>query len=155
VYGVDLATGKRNPLLKKHIASAILPSPNGRSILFWNDDAHWAVMDVRPGEKKVISKGVPTMFADTSDDHNNLVTPPIPPIGWTKDGSAVLLSDGFDVWKVPANGGTAVNLTVDGKKNQIRYQRLYSFDRSGGAAAGGRGGRGGRGGAADGVDLSQ
>ena len=100
---------------------------------------------------------MPAVFADTSDDHNNLVAPPNPPLGWSKDGSAVLLSDGFDVWKVPAKGGTAVNLTVDGKKNQIRYQRLYAFDAKGaaGAGAGGRG-RGGRGGGAvDGIDLSQ
>ena len=163
VYSVDLATGKRTALLKKHIASIILPSPNGRNVLFWNDQAQWAVMDVTTGEQKVISKGVPTMFADTSDDHNNLVTPPIPPIGWAKDGNSVLLSDGFDVWKVPTGCasqtggcGTAVNLTVDGKKNQIRYQRLYSFESRAAAPAGGRGGRGGRGGGlVDGVDLSQ
>jgi dipeptidyl aminopeptidase/acylaminoacyl peptidase len=154
VYGVDLATGQRKPLLKKHLASQTLPSPNGRNLLYWNDEAQWAVMDLTTGEKKVISKGVPTVFADTSDDHNNIVTPPVPPVGWAKDGNAVLLSDGFDVWKVPVNGGTAVNLTVDGKKNQIRYQRLYSFDAREGAAAGGRG-RGGRGGVVDGVDLSQ
>jgi dipeptidyl aminopeptidase/acylaminoacyl peptidase len=68
----------------------------------------------------------------------------------------VLLSDGFDVWKVPVNGGTAVNLTVDGKKNGVRYQRLYAFesDAAGGAGRGGRGGRGG-GGAINGIDLSQ
>ena len=85
--------------------------------------------DVATGEKHDITKGVPTVFADTSDDHNNLVPPPTRPLGWTKDGSAVLLSDGFDVWKVPVRGGAAVNLTVDGKKNQIRYQRLYAFER--------------------------
>ncbi len=114
-------------------------------------------MNVATGDDKNISKGVPTVFADTSDDHNNLVTPPDAPLGWAKDGSAVLLSDGYDVWKVPTNGsGVAVNLTVDGKKNQIHYQRLYSFESTNGAAAGGRGGRGGRGGAATtGIDLSQ
>jgi len=98
---------------------------------------------------------VPTVLADTSDDHNNLVTPPIAPIGWSKDGNSVLVSDAFDVWKVPVNGGAAVNLTVDGKKNQIRYQRLYAFERAGrgGVAPAGRGGRGGA--LTDGVDLSQ
>ena len=98
-------------------------------------------------------------FANTDDDHNNLVPPPRFPLGWAKDGSAVLLSDGWDIWKVPTRGtGTAVNLTVNGKKDQIRYQRLYAFER----AAPGGGGRGGRGGGAvaavaraDGIDLSQ
>ena len=155
VYGVDRATGERKPLLKKHIASQMLPSPNGKSILFWGDDAQWWVVDVASGQKRELTKGVPTVFADTSDDHNNLVTPPVAPIAWSKDGNAVLVSDAFDVWKVPVNGGAAVNLTVDGKKNQIRYQRLYAFERAGrGSAPAGRGGRGG-GGFADGVDLSQ
>ncbi|MDB4878433.1 MAG: putative family peptidase [Gemmatimonadetes bacterium] len=156
VYGVDLKTGERKLLLKKHIPSAQVPSPDGRSILYWGDNAQWWVADVATGEKHDVTKGVPTVFADTSDDHNNLVAPPRGALGWSKDGSSVLLSDAFDVWKVPVKGGTAVNLTVDGKKNQIRYQRLYSFDDNGAAVAGGRGGRGGRGGqAANGIDLAK
>jgi dipeptidyl aminopeptidase/acylaminoacyl peptidase len=157
VYGVDLATGGRTLLLKKHLASQILPSPNGKSLLYWGDSAQWWIADVATGQKRELTKGIPTIFADTSDDHNNLVTPPVPPIGWSKDGNSVLLSDGFDVWKVPVNGGVAVNLTVDGKQNQIRYQRLYAFDSTGrstrtaAAQGGGRGGRGG--GFVDGVDL--
>ncbi|HEY4306183.1 MAG TPA: prolyl oligopeptidase family serine peptidase [Gemmatimonadaceae bacterium] len=158
LYVVDVTTGTKKLLLKKHITPAFAPSPNGSQMLFWGADAQWHVMNTSTGEEKSITKGVPTVFADTSDDHNNLVTPPGQVVGWAKDGNSVLLSDGFDVWKVPTNGsGAAVNLTVDGKKNQIRYQRLYSFDANGTPAAGGRGGRGGRGGAgaANGVDLSQ
>jgi dipeptidyl aminopeptidase/acylaminoacyl peptidase len=156
VYGVDLATGERKLLLKKHIASQMLPSPNGKNILFWGDDAQWWIADVATGQKREITKGVPTVFADTSDDHNNLVTPPVAPIAWSKDGGSVLVSDAFDVWRVPMTGGPATNLTVDGKQKQIRYQRLYAFDSTSRttrrAAPGGRGGRGG-GAFADGVDL--
>src|SRR4029453_5184280 len=32
------------------------------------------------------------------------------------------------VWKVPVAGGTAVNLTVNGKKDQIRYQGRLRID---------------------------
>jgi dipeptidyl aminopeptidase/acylaminoacyl peptidase len=49
-----------------------------------------------------------------------------------------------------------VNLTVNGAKDQIRYQRLYNFEST--PVAGGRGGRGGgRGGstAQDGIDLTK
>ncbi len=155
VYGVDVSTGARTLLLKKHIASAMQPSPNGKSILFWGDDAQWWTIDVATGAKHELTKGIPTVFADTSDDHNNLVTPPGQSFGWSKDGSSVLVSDGFDAWKVPVNGGAATNLTIDGKKSQIRYQRLYAFNTARSAPAAGRGGRGGRGGAADGVDLTQ
>ncbi len=154
VYTIDLKTGARKLVLKKHIPSAQVASPDGRSLLYWGEDAQWWVADVATGAKREISKGVPTVFADTSDDHNNLVTPPSAVVGWSKDGNAVLLSDGFDVWKVPTNGGGAVNLTGDGKKDQLRYQRLYAFDAP--ARAGAAGGRGGRGGAAsDGIDLSR
>ncbi|MFI5229464.1 MAG: prolyl oligopeptidase family serine peptidase, partial [Gemmatimonadales bacterium] len=156
VYGVDLTTGARTLLLKKHLASAMLAAPNGQSLLYWGDDAQWWVLNIGTGEKRELTKGVPTVFADTADDHNNIVTPPDQSFGWSKDGSAVLVSDGFDVWKVPARGGVATNLTVDGKRDQIRYQRLYDFSGER-AAVGGRGGggRGGRGGAPNGVDLSQ
>src|SRR5205085_2654615 len=102
-YGIDLATGARKLLLKKQISAQFVPSPNGKSILYWGDDASWYVLDSQTGEKRPISKGVPTVFADTSDDHNNLVTPPSQVIGWSKDGNAVLASDGFDVWKLPVN----------------------------------------------------
>jgi len=156
-YSVDLATGGRKLLMKKRISTPTLPEPNGKRVLYWADDANWWTLDVTTGEKKNVTKGVPAVFADTSDDHNTLVTPPNQPIGWSKDGSSVLLSDGFDVWKVPVNGGTAVNLTVDGKTKGIRYQRLYAFESAapGGGGGGGRG-RGGRGGGfTDGVDLSK
>ncbi len=154
VYAVNLATGARTLLLKKHIASAQLASPDGRSLLYWGDDEQFWVADLATGAKRELTKSVPTVFADTADDHNNIVTPPDSPVGWAKDNSAVLLSDGFDVWKVPVNGGAAVNLTVNGKRDQIRYERLYDFNPSDASApaAGGRG-RFGRGGAE--IDLSK
>jgi dipeptidyl aminopeptidase/acylaminoacyl peptidase len=159
VYSVDLRTGARTPLVKKHIPSAQLASPDGKELLYWGDDAQYWVLDLVTGQKRNITKSTAINFANTDDDHNNLVPPPRFPLGWVKDGSAVLLSDGWDIWKVPTRGAaSAVNLTVNGKKDQIRYQRLYAFDRTtpGGGGRGGRGGgRGGAGGAADGIDLSQ
>ncbi len=159
VYSVDLHSGARNLLVKRHIPSAQVASPDGKELLFWGDDAQYWVLDLVTGQKRNITKATGVNFGNTEDDHNNLVTPPRFPLGWAKDGSAVLLSDGWDIWKVPTRGsGTAVNLTVNGKKDQIRYQRLYAFERAA-AAGGGRGGRGGgRGGGAggaDGIDLSQ
>ena len=158
VYGVDVHTGQRQLLLKKHIPSTQVPSPDGKELLYWGDDAQYWVLDVVTGAKRSITKGLAVTFANTDDDHNNLVPPPRFPLGWAKDGSAVLLSDGWDIWKVPTRGtGTAVNLTVNGMKDQIRYQRLYAFDRAtpGGGRGGRGGGRGGGAGGADGIDLSQ
>jgi dipeptidyl aminopeptidase/acylaminoacyl peptidase len=74
-----------------------------------------------------ITKLVPTLFIDIEDDHN-VVKPPRPVVGWTKDGDALLLSDGWDFWKVPAQGGAATNLTVNGKKDGIRYRSISRLD---------------------------
>ncbi|MEO7084347.1 MAG: prolyl oligopeptidase family serine peptidase [Gemmatimonadaceae bacterium] len=159
MYAVDLKTGERKSLLKKHVPSTQVASPDGKELLYWGDNGQYWVVDITSGAKHDITKSTGINFANTDDDHNNLVPPPRFPLGWSKDGASVLLTDGWDVYKVPTNGGAAVNLTVNGKKDQIRYQRLYAFDR-GAAIAAGRGGRGGgRGGAGagstDGIDLAQ
>jgi dienelactone hydrolase len=155
-YTVDLRTGKRELVLKRHRPAVRTPSPNGKEELYWGDDGNYWVIDLATGAKRNITKSTGVNFSNTDDDHNYLVPPARPPFGWTKDGASVLLSDGWDVWKIPTTGtGSAVNVTVNGKRDQIRYNRVYSFDR-GGPAAGGRGGRGGRGGGASvGIDLTQ
>ena len=131
VYAIDLKTGVRKPLLKKH-HSFTIPSPDGRQLLYWGQDGHYWVADLATGETRNITKDVPTSFVDSEDDHNNLFPPALNPqfanVGWSKDGASVLLYDDWDMWKVPVKGGAAVNLTVDGKKTQVRYQRRYSFD---------------------------
>jgi dipeptidyl aminopeptidase/acylaminoacyl peptidase len=79
------------------------------------------------GQSANITKLVPASFIDTEND-TNVVKPPRPALGWTSDGAALLLSDGWDIWQVPAAGGTAVNLTGNGKKDAIRYRMIARFD---------------------------
>jgi hypothetical protein len=64
----------------------------------------------------------------------------------------VLLYDNWDVWKVPVNpsAGRAVNLTGDGRRTQVRYNRSYTFEAIGGGL-----GRFGGPGPGTGVDLSK
>jgi dienelactone hydrolase len=149
VYRVDLSTGTSTLLMKKKPAiGPMMPSPDGRKVLFWGRDGHYWVVDLATGDSVNITRGVPTSFIDTEDDHNNLFPPPLPPRGWAKDNSAVLLYDDWDVWMVPVNPGSghAVNLTGDGRRRQVRYNRSYQFDV---AAAGRFGGPG------SGIDLSK
>jgi hypothetical protein len=155
IYTVDLKTGAKTIALKKTLSFFGLPSPDGRQLLFWGDDANYWALDLATGQKRNVTKDAPVSFANTDDDHNNIVAPPRPVLAWAKDASAVLLSDGWDVWRIPvAANGKAVNLTQDGRTNRIRYQRLYSF--VAGATAG-RGGRGGRSNALleEGIDLTR
>ncbi|MEP6692194.1 MAG: prolyl oligopeptidase family serine peptidase [Gemmatimonadaceae bacterium] len=129
VYAVDLASGQRRVVAKKSVplgggfgGGANLQSPDGSKLLGF-DDGNYVVYDLGNGSKRTITDKIATSFWDTEDDHN-VVKPAIAPVGWTKGGASVLLSDGWDVWMVPVDGGSAVNLTGNGKKNAIRYTRL-------------------------------
>lgn len=127
VYTIDLKTGERKRALQKHLGQTAA-SPDGTLLLYFGMDTSYHVLDMATGQTRDITRGVPAVFGDTADDHFNLVPPPFGPMGWAKDGSAVLLSDGWDVWKVPTRGGSAVNLTRDGLKSGVHYARRYSFD---------------------------
>jgi dipeptidyl aminopeptidase/acylaminoacyl peptidase len=127
LYQVDLKTGARKVVFKKQPTTNTLfrSSPNGLRALYWGTDGHWYVHDFATGAQKNITKSVTqTSFVDVEDDHNNLVPPSYAAYGWTKDNANVLLSDGWDIWKVPVDGGTAINLTGNGKKEQIRYRGI-------------------------------
>ncbi len=125
VYTVDLATGERKLALKK-AQHYISPSPDGTKLLHY-DDGVFSVYDVAAGKSTAITAKIPTTFWDTESDVNQ-VKPPAPALGWAKDGSAVLISDMWDIWKVPVAGGTAVNLTGNGKKDKIRYRTRFRLD---------------------------
>jgi dipeptidyl aminopeptidase/acylaminoacyl peptidase len=153
VYRIDLATGKSTIVMRKKPAvGSMLPSPDGTKLLFWGKDGHYWVLNMVTGDSVNITRGAPVSFVNTQDDHNNLFPPAIFPRGWAKDNSAVLLYDNWDVWKVPVNpaSGRAVNLTGDGRRTQVRYNRSYQFED---AAAGGGGRFGGPGGG--GIDLTK
>jgi len=126
VYAINLETGARSPVMKKarYFYGA---SPDASRLLYYDAGAFF-VYDCASGKAANITRTVPTSFVNADDDHN-VVNPPVSPIGWVSDASAVWLSDGWDIWQVPVAGGTATNLTADGKKNQVRYRRRYALDR--------------------------
>lgn len=125
LYAIDMKTGARKLALKKN-RYVMQASPDGSHILYYNDGAYFTY-EAATGQTYEISKQIPATFWDQEDDHN-VVKPPHRPIGWTKDSSAVLLSDGWDIWKAPVHGGQGVNLTVNGKKDKIRYRLRYRLD---------------------------
>ena len=80
------------------------------------------------GEHRNITDNVETSFINSEDDHN-VVDPPIRPMGWSEDGRSVLLYDNWDVWKVSALGEGGENLTVNGRADGVRYNRVLRLDR--------------------------
>jgi len=127
IYVYDLKTGKKNLALEK-CRWYFGPSPDGTHFLYYQD-GHYHTYEMATGKKFNITKDVPTSFINEEDDHN-VADPPIYPyyFGWTKEGISVLLFDNWDVWNIPVHGGEGENLTIDGKKEEIRYQRRFSLD---------------------------
>jgi dipeptidyl aminopeptidase/acylaminoacyl peptidase len=125
VYSIDLRTGERKLAVKKE-RYAMGASPDGSHILYYDAGVYYTY-EASTGQSYNITKQIPATFWDTEDDHN-IVKPPHRPIGWAKDSSAVLLTDGWDIWKAPVHGGAGVNLTVNGKKDKIRYRTRYRLD---------------------------
>ena len=126
VYIVDTRTGQKTAV-KKKLRWGNSASPDTTKYLYYENKHFW-VFDSATGAARNITATVPTSFVNTEDDHN-IVDPPSNALGWTSDNKYVLLSDRWDIWKVPvAAGEAAVNLTVNGKKDQIRYQNRLRID---------------------------
>lgn len=125
LYAIDLRTGERT-LIKRTAFYPMQPSPDGTKGLFY-DNGEYHVYDFGTGQTRTITVGAPTTFIDTEDDHN-VDRPPVAPLGWSADSRFVLLFDNWDVWKVPALGGSLVNLTGNGRRDRIRYTRRVVID---------------------------
>ncbi len=130
IYVVDPATGKKERVLEKHYLPNFWASPNaspdGQKFLFWSD-GRWMIYDLKEKSAKAIA-GANTSFINIEDDHN-VRKPPYSVFGWTSDSRSVLVSDGWDVWQLPADGiSVPVNLTRNGKSGQIRYQTRFVLD---------------------------
>jgi dipeptidyl aminopeptidase/acylaminoacyl peptidase len=125
LFVVDLETGTRK-MAVPHLRYFSGASPDGNHILYYVDgDYH--VYTFSTGRDRNITQGLAVSFVDVEDDHNN-VKPPIAAVGWASDSQHVLLSDAWDIWKVPVEGGAATNLTVNGRKDSIRYQQRYALE---------------------------
>jgi dipeptidyl aminopeptidase/acylaminoacyl peptidase len=126
VYSVDTKTGQKK-VIKKRLRWGNTASPDGSKYLYY-EDRNFHVYDMETATERNITLGLPTSFVNVEDDHN-IVDPPTNVVGWTSDNSAVLISDRWDIWKIPAAAGApAVNLTVNGRKDQIRYQGRLRID---------------------------
>ncbi len=126
VYAIDTETGRRTTI-RKQLRWGYSASPDTTKYVFY-DNKHFHVFDNETGAERNITAGVPTTFIDIEDDHN-VQDPPTRLIGWASDSRSVLISDDWDIWQVPvAAGGKSVNLTVNGKKEAIRYTNRVRID---------------------------
>ena len=122
VWTVDPLSGERNLAVEK-VRWNFGIDPKGERVLYYRD-GHFHSYDIAAGRSRNLTEAVPTSFVNTEDDHN-VVDPPVRPAGWTEAGDAVILSDNWDLWKVPVDGSEAVRLTPDGPEKQLRYGRGF------------------------------
>jgi len=125
VYVIDLKTGVRKLALKKN-RWLFGPSPDGTRFLYYDDGAFYTY-EMATGKTTNVTKDTPANFVNEEDDHN-VKNPPDYPVGWSADGKTAFLGDGWDIWAVPVQGGPGKNMTVSGRKDQIRYRTMRSLD---------------------------
>jgi dipeptidyl aminopeptidase/acylaminoacyl peptidase len=137
IYAINIATGERKLVQKKvpggggggFFGGASSPFSPDNSKYAYYDAGDWKVFDVATGTTRTVTTNVPTKFWDEEDDHNQ-VKPAIGGglLGWSKDGASIIVRDNWDLWRLPVNGGNALNLTVNGRKDRIRYQNRLVVD---------------------------
>lgn len=125
VVAIDSRDGSATAILEAQ-RWPVLPSPDGSKILYFRD-ADYHVYDFAEDRHTNLTDGAPVSFVDVEDDHN-VQDVPNPAYGWTLDSQDVLLSDAWDVWRVSTDGSEHVNLTEDGRAEQIRYGRPLRYD---------------------------
>ncbi|WP_394990147.1 alpha/beta hydrolase family protein [Emticicia sp.] len=131
VYTIDLKTGIRSKVLDKYYIPSFGANPtasqDGTKFLYWQE-GNWLVYDMTNKTSKNISEKAPTSFVDIEDDHN-VRKPPYDVYGWSSDNRSVLVGDGWDIWQLSADASVIpINLTKNGKTDQIRYQNRYTLD---------------------------
>ena len=126
VYAVDLSTGQRR-LAAKRVRWFNGASPDGASFLFY-EDGHYHVYSMTTGQSRNVTAGITTTSFIHAENDTNVVKPPAGVIGWASDSRSVLVHDNWDVWQVPVSPGAAVNLTVNGRKEAVRYQNRFALE---------------------------
>ncbi len=123
VFVINPRTGEKR-MAVQGLRGGTSTSPDGRRMAFF-DEGEWHVMELATLARKQLTTG--GRFINVEDDHN-VDRPGYPSYGWSTDGSALLASDGWDVYRVNVSGGEPVNLTRDGKATGIRYGRPLNLD---------------------------
>ncbi len=127
VWVIDMHSGDRR-LAIEGARWVFGVSPAGTHLLHY-DEGNFFSLDLATGESINLTGDLGVPFWNVDDDHN-VVKPPRFQfgLGWSDEGDQLLLSDGWDIWKMGADGSDPVNVTVTGREQQIRYQRVFRLD---------------------------
>jgi dienelactone hydrolase len=119
---VNVKTGECKPLLKAfggYGTPAPSLSPAGTHAAAF-DGKDWFAVAVADGKRVNLTGKLKASFTDEEDDHPGS-PPPAGPAQWSSDGKFLLVSDGFDLWKLAPDGSVAENLTQIGRGQHLRF----------------------------------
>jgi dipeptidyl aminopeptidase/acylaminoacyl peptidase len=121
-YLVDVDTGKRTLLLKKH-EGVTRWSADGHYLITF-DGKDWSTIAVPSGKAVNLTANLHVRFWNEEEDTPS--TPTAYGAGeWTKDDKYILLYDHYDVWQIAADGSSAVNLTQGlGRSQHIQLRTI-------------------------------
>jgi dipeptidyl aminopeptidase/acylaminoacyl peptidase len=118
-YRLDTQTGERTLIEKRLLRSGEL-SPNSKSFVYLGPDRQLYAFDLPTGQRRALAQPPGLEFADPVYFMPGSLS-------WTSDGGAALFAGHYvtppnDIWKLPLDGGAAVNLTRGiGEAQQIRF----------------------------------
>jgi dipeptidyl aminopeptidase/acylaminoacyl peptidase len=123
-YVVDVDTGQRTLLLKKHEGQT-RQSPGGKYFLTF-DGKDWSAISTATGKSVNLTAKLPVAFWNEEEDTPSTHAPY--GIGeWTKDDKYVLLYDHYDIWQIAPDGTSATNLTHGLGRAQHLELRAIAF----------------------------
>lgn len=125
IYSIEAATGKRKMIT--HDASVVIGpsgvSPNGNALVWYDLRKRQYLMWDGVGIREISRRIKFPLW----DEDNDVPDDPNPHgfIGWLADGSACLVYDRFDIWKVDtALNRSPLRLTGRGREQKVRYRVL-------------------------------
>ncbi|TVP57335.1 MAG: hypothetical protein EA351_06085, partial [Gemmatimonadales bacterium] len=107
-YRVDADTGERT-LIARELRHPRGLSPDSRFFLYW-EGGHFHSYELESGTHRTLTDRLEVSFADPTFNRFG-TTPPAPVRGWAEPGDRALVTDGFDLWLLPMDGGEPRNLT--------------------------------------------
>lgn len=122
IFLVNCENGKKRKILEKQQYNVDL-SPTGKYVIYYLPmDSSWNIYSVENDTHKNITKDIPVIFCDETDDHPEDPAP-YGIAGWTKDDKRVLIYDRYDIRSIdPEANEEAENLTKNGREEEIKYR---------------------------------
>jgi len=123
-YVVDLNTGEKNILLKKHsiYSSDILPSPGGKYIAYFKKNNWWAY-DIAAKTHINVTKNIKEKFEGKTQKLYGDSAFGNP--GWNANDSEILIYDQYDIWSIKPDGTSYKRLT-HGREKQRQFRLVQT-----------------------------